>query len=1116
MGSHAAPTYGRRLLFDVLDETALADPTRTLAIFPRPGWSGRLDSPEAWQKITAEQAARAVNRLAHAVRAGFSSAWLIPQVDLSGLVGPTIAYIGPNDFRYILFVLAVSKAGGQALLVSPRNTTEGQVNLFTSTGCRSVWVPAASRTIVESWPAEMPSSLQFFDMPDLDILLADADDADAGLESSPFPSTTTFSEAATGALVILHTSGTTGLPKPIVVRHGMWACFDAFQGTDEKEPMMAWLGWKKHVKHMLITTPFFHTGGLATFMTIGLFLGMVCVLPPSDRPVSSVLVEDLIKADAAEIDGAIMTPYIIEEMAKAPSGEAALLSLNLLVTIGGSLAKKTGDQLAKNGLLISNTIASTEAAPYPLSFQEDMSLWDYFIFRDDIQGYEWRPVPGSDDSDDLFELFIVRKTPHDELPGMQIAFWTFPELDEWATRDLYQRHPTKKNHWKYYTRRDNIIVFSNGEKLNPEDIETSVSRHPDVRGALVLGAGRFQAGLLIEANDDSLARYASPSAAQDLIDEVWPAVEAANNMTVAHGRIARPLILLADPAKPFPRAGKGTIQRPMTVKLYEREINELYRQASASANSTGKHIGAAAAPVVLDTSSEDALAQGIRGVFVDRLGASPHLAVDADFFTTGAVDSLQVMNAIRLLDSGLAADNSSATGVKLSARIVYGNPTPAKLAAYILSAATTCSTKDGVHVAKDVEDEEIRHMQVLVDRYTADLDKPLAATASSHRPPPRTTGQTILVTGTTGSLGSYIMDSLLHNNADVSKVIAVNRDADGGRVRDERLFISKGFGTAALSDPSRVRFLHANLAHPQLGLSNADYNALLADVDRIVHCAWPVDFNYNVASFEPSIAGARHLADLAAAAQRHVPLLFVSSISVVDGWGLEVRGDVPEEKLDDLRLAGMGYGRSKLVSSLILDAVSAAKDVPVIQVRLGQVGGPRKPESQGAWNRQELIPSVFASSVYLGALPDSLGLLKVADWVPLEDAAQVMIELVSDNSVQGSQYYNLVNPTQTSWASLVPHIKKFYGKRIKEIISYKDWVARLDESGRADSTPEAVAANPAVKLIDRFQAMYDAAGAGCTQPTFKLDKTKERSVTLRNMVPVTGELMTLWCKQWAY
>ena len=334
MGSHVAPAYGRRLLVNILDEAALTDPTRTITIVARPGWSDRLDSPDAWQHITTGQVARAVNRLAHAVRAASSSAWVPPEVGLSGLVGPTIAYIGTNDIRYILFVLAVSKAGGQALLVSPRNTTEGQVNLFTSTGCRTVWVPAASRGMVESWPSEMPGGLDLFDMPDLDALLAD--DADTGLDSSPFPYTATFAEAATGALVVLHTSGTTGLPKPIVVRHGMWAGFDAFQGDDEKEQVMAWSGWKKNAKNILVTTPFFHTGGLAMFMTIGLFLGMVCVLPPSDRPVSSVLLEDLIKqGDAAEIDGAIMTPFLIEEMAKTSSGEAALLSLNLLITLGG-------------------------------------------------------------------------------------------------------------------------------------------------------------------------------------------------------------------------------------------------------------------------------------------------------------------------------------------------------------------------------------------------------------------------------------------------------------------------------------------------------------------------------------------------------------------------------------------------------------------------------------------------------------------------------------------------------------------------------------------------------------------------------------------------------------
>ncbi|EFX04332.1 nonribosomal peptide synthetase [Grosmannia clavigera kw1407] len=1104
MGSIDAPDYGRRLLVQVVDDVARNDPTRELALFPRPGCSDRLASPESWQHVSFAQAARAIDRLAHAVTAAVGSGWVKPQVDLSGLIGPTLAYIGPSDLRYHLFLLAVSKAGGQVLLISPRNTVEGQVSLFASTGCRALWAPATSRSLVESWPAQTPGGLALFTMPELDALLADDDDAaaqGAGFSRDPFPFHRTFDEAATEALVILHTSGTTGLPKPIVIRHGMWANFDTFQGVaDESGPTLIWYAWKKHITHLFVTLPPFHTGGMSFSLVMSIYLGITVILPPTDRPVSSILVEDVLTHSAA--DGAIIPPFTLEELAKTASGDAALQKTKFIICGGGALSKAVGDHLVAKGITISNIISSTEALPYALQFQDNMSEWEYFIMRDEIMGSDWRPIAGSDN---IYELVLVRQTPRQKTPGMHVAFWTFPELDEWSTRDLYQRHPTKPDHWKYHGRIDSIIVFSNGEKLNPEDIEKTVLGHPSVHGAVVVGAGRFQAALLIEPKAAALAGQTGPDAAERLIEDVWPYVEAANKLTVSHGRIARPFIILADPAKPFPRAGKGTIQRQKAVKLYEHEIDELYRRVGSNSNATENHAGPA--PVVLDTSSKAALAKSIRTVFIDRLGASPHLEVDTDFFTVGAIDSLQVMSAIRLLKDGLAAQ-SSTENASVTQRAIYGNPTPTKLAAYILSMVS-----GGKESATADDDDEIGRMEVLIDRYTANLKAPSA----SRRPAPRTTGQTILVTGTTGSLGSYMLDSLLNKNAAVQKVIALTRDADGGKVRQERVFRSKGLDTAGLSDPSRVQFLHATLSEPRLGLSDADYDGLLADVDRIVHCAWPVNFSYNVASFEPSIAGVRHLADLAAAAKRQAPLLFVSSIGMVDSWGRTSSGAVPEERLEDLRLAGMGYGRSKLVSCLILDAVAAATDVPVLQVRLGQVGGPREAgDSEAAWNRQELVPSVIASSVFLGVLPDSLGVLAV-DWVPSEDAAEVIIELVAGDNLQGSHYYNLVNPTVRTWASIVPHIQQFYGDRIKEVVSLKDWVTRLEESSRRNnsSTPEAVAANPAVKLVDRLQAMVTAAEAGWKQATFALEQTSERSATMRNMEPVTGELVAEWCRQWS-
>lgn len=167
-----------------------------------------------------------------------------------------------------------------------------------------------------------------------------------------------------------------------------------------------------------------------------------------------------------------------------------------------------------------------------------------------------------------------------------------------------------------------IIVFSNGEKLNPVTIEDIVTDHPEVKGAVVVGAGHFQSGLLLEP----ITHPKTEDEAKELIDRVWPLVVIANKETVAHGQIGREFVRLSSPQKPFPRAGKGTIQRAGTVKLYKEEIDELYEKVDQLAD--------VEAPP-LDLSSEQSLIESIQDLFRTRLGIEAILEPDADFFSSG-------------------------------------------------------------------------------------------------------------------------------------------------------------------------------------------------------------------------------------------------------------------------------------------------------------------------------------------------------------------------------------------------------------------------------------------------------------------------------------------------
>lgn len=124
----------------------------------------------------------------------------------------------------------------------PKNSTEGALAVLDAAKC-NIWVQPreqARHPLVKDFLQRRP--MQVLDMPEVDELL------DAG-STEPFPYEKKFDQAIQDPLCLLHTSGSTGLPKPISWSHGLVGTMDAVRllpPTEGDDGLAPWTSlWKE-------------------------------------------------------------------------------------------------------------------------------------------------------------------------------------------------------------------------------------------------------------------------------------------------------------------------------------------------------------------------------------------------------------------------------------------------------------------------------------------------------------------------------------------------------------------------------------------------------------------------------------------------------------------------------------------------------------------------------------------------------------------------------------------------------------------------------------------------------------------------------------------------------
>ncbi|KAJ3578647.1 hypothetical protein NPX13_g1919 [Xylaria arbuscula] len=997
------------------------------------------------------------------------AAWFIDQ-NLQGQ--DKFFYMGSNDIRYVVWVLAAMKTRKCVVFPSPGNSISANSALFEKVGATTlVHAPEVQDMLSPLLAATKATITPVVTLSYQELLSGEA--------VQPYVFEGTFEEVRDIRFLGLHTSGTSGHPKPIYYTHlGATAlvafldpevCDQSAHGQTSLRKLLV----GKTVGHFF---PLFHFGGIAPMLSnIQCDDSTAVLLWPGTRPAPANVVTLL---RVGKCTAAFLPPAILEPLVDYPPAIEALSKLDIVSYSGGAVNPTRGEQLAKHLKEFYPILASTETAPIHSISPGDSSRWNAFKFVDVGQRME-EVAPG------FYELVLPRSP---KIEKSNAIFHTFSHLQtEYRTSDLFSPVDDRNEWWMYRGRADNWMTLSTGLKMDPTDVENIISSHPDVQGAIIAGAYRFQPCLLVElrqppANEEDRAKA---------LDTLWPTVAKANEQAPKAGRIPRELILLATESKPFLRASKGTIQRVLTIREYADEIDHLYASAEEGLLTSGLPL--------LESTEPQSIVVLLRAIFSQTLHDSDtFIKSDEDLFLRG-LDSLGISIVLSRLKAALRQHGVDDQKLQLIKNpLIYKGPTLDQMADAISRIISSTGAAEGPNTPADQKE---------LDQLLQTYEQKLETVISSDQTTSTTTTRnehTIILTGSTGSVGSYILASLL-TREDVKKVFCLNRGSDAPK-KQVASFRARGL-SGLDADEGRVIYLRVATHEPKLGLSDEQYTALLREATTIIHNAFPVNFLLSLPAFEPQFQGLLNLLQLASEGDKNPSILFVSSISA--GLPITVQNYVvPQAVLsrDDARnILHQGYAQAKYVCERLLETyASKSQNKRVAVLRVGQVCGPV--EGIGTWNSTEWTPSLVISSKFLGASPKSLGSLEV-NWVPVDKLGNIISELVSATSSKESDpftVYNIVNSKVTPWEDLLPAIQKV----APTVVESQEWVDRLEDS---DKGHHLISQNPGIKLIEFYKETMLGSPAKITT---EMDKLLAVSETMRSLPRVEAEHMQRWMQGW--
>ena len=291
----------------------------------------------------------------------------------------------------------------------------------------------------------------------------------------------------------------------------------------------------------------------------------------------------------------------------------------------------------------------------------------------------------------------------------------------------------------------------------------------------------------------------------------------------------------------------------------------------------------------------------------------------------------------------------------------------------------------------------------------------------------------ILLTGSTGFLGAFLLEKLLQNTQATIYCLVRSKDEFTARVKIQdnlKLYLLWKDSFA-----SRIIPVVGDLSQPFFGLASEEFELLASEIDTIYHNGALTNSNYSYSILKKTnVLGTQEILRLASQTKIK-PVHFISSINVFP-LDKEFENQVIQEEDDSLNHGYKlhdSYSQSKWVAEKLL-VTARSRGIPCCIYRPVRIIGHSK---TGVYNQNDFLYRMILGCIQIGIAPECDAKLNL---LPVDYIADTIIHL-SKQKKSLNKNFHLSNSQIIDWNDITNWIKRL--KYPLRTVSYDEWCTEL-------------------------------------------------------------------------